>query len=982
MMDPRQETCGDILSTRKRRLEELYYVSLHPRYPQPLDAKQKLKQFQDQFDLTQNRLFDESKLPKAVEEPKPAPPPVQISTTPDAGSSPEMKRRRTSSIAQLSPTFSRSSLKTNEQQLQEMLLFLVPSNIPEPATETKSLAELYYTTQTLPLSKLIPSAHKTLTTDSYHLALLEGKLAVAHARIEELKRAGKWGPRQPKRFQDPVRRKTHWDHVLDEMEWMSTDFREERKFKQAMACEMAFAVLEYHKYGKEACCIKTKPIKFLPEQKEETGEKEEEESEESKMDVDTSVPPPSINPVEVSNVTAADSVTVADYDTFLSQPKLSKEETTTDDEPEEPTTDGEDVAGEVAKNPAAPKLPESSPFKLYASVDKLDPLSKALFDNLPVSAPPASAVNALQVPYSDPLDNSKLAPITHLLAGPPESDDEWWSVCLEDSPANEDTPPLRSNTRSTLFNSETMRRHVVIKAPQPPQTKYLDFRTPTMWLLADDSQLLRLVKEYSYNWDIVSAHMLPQKTYGFTANIERRTSWQCFERWFQLNPTFSLSDLRGPYAQAAQQWMAAAAKAQAQSKRRISPLGVSNESIQRGHRKLRWASMFDGIRKSMRKRETTPRPNPQPPRKSQLSESNKKDIASPLDLCKMKFEQDKNLAKAYAQQRMMPGQMPGQMPPGPSNIPANRQFPGQRPPPPQTAAQIQAHTQAQARAAAAASGHMQQRMAGVGMNRMPGQMADQHQMMQFDRQRQLMEQQKMLQQQQQQQFMRNQQGQVPPQQQQQGQQGQVPGQGVNPNVPGAQVAGAAAQAGMAQRQAGQMPPGQIPAQPGQQVPPGQAGNQAQMMRANMRMRPGGPQAAAPNEHLNALIRQLQNQNPALSLEAATKLAHVQVQRFVQKQQRQARQAQGQAAQGQMRPGQPQGQQPSPQMRSGSSTPMNMQSPQLMNVQLQQQQQQRSASPGQSPAQQHAMLMRMNQQQQQQQNQGQAQGQNPGQGPSE
>ncbi|KAB8283988.1 chromatin modification-related protein EAF1 [Yarrowia lipolytica] len=966
MMDPRQETCGDIVSTRKRRLEELYYVSLHPRYPQGLDAKQKLKQFQDQFDLTQNRLFDENKLPKAVEEPKPVP--TLQTSTPDAGSSPELKRRRTSSIAQLSPTFSRTSLKTNEQQLQEMLLFLVPSNIPEPTTETKSLAELYYTTQTLPLSKLIPSAHKTLTTDSYHLALLEGKLAVAHARIEELKRAGKWGPRQPKRFQDPIRRKTHWDHVLDEMEWMSTDFREERKFKQAMACEIAFSVLEYHKYGKEACCVKTKPIKFLPE------EINESEDTESKMDIDTSMPPPSINPVEVTNISAADSVTVVDYDTLLSQPRTLSSTEESEDKPEEPSTDSEEVVGgEVPKRPAAPKLPESSPFKLYASVDKLDPLSKALFDNLPVTTPPGSAVNALQVPYSDPLDNSKLAPVTHLLAAPPEQDD-WWSVCLEDSPADEDTLPLRSNTRSTLFNSETMRRHVVIKAPQPPQTKYLDFRTPTMWLLADDSQLLRLVKEYSYNWDIVSAHMLPQKTYGFTANIERRTSWQCFERWFQLNPTFSLTDLRGPYAQAAQQWMAAAAKAQAQSKRRISPLGVSNESIQRGHRKLRWASMFDGIRKSMRKRETTPRPNPQPPRKSQLSESNKKDIASPLDLCKMKFEQDKNLAKAYAQQRMMPGQMPGQMPPVPSNIPANRQFPGQRPPPPQTAAQIQAHTQAQARAAAAASGHMQQRMAGVGMNRMPGQMNDQHQMMQFDRQRQLMEQQKMLQQQQQQQFMRTQ-GQVPPQP------GQVQGQ-VNQNVQGAQVA--AGQAGMAQRPAGQIPQGQMPAQQGQ-VPPGQAGNQAQMMRPNMRMRPGGPQAAAPNEHLNALIRQLQNQNPALSLEAATKLAHVQVQRFVQKQQRVARQAQGQTPpQGQMRPGQPQGQ-PSPQMRSGSSTPMNMQSPQLMNVQLQQQQQQRSASPGQSPAQQHAMLMRMNQQQQQQQqqqNQGQTQGQNQGQGPSE
>ena len=46
---------------------------------------------------------------------------------------------------------------------------------------------------------------------------------------------------QPK-FPEPPRNKTHWDHLLEEMRWLSGDFVRERKFRQKLARRAAHAV--------------------------------------------------------------------------------------------------------------------------------------------------------------------------------------------------------------------------------------------------------------------------------------------------------------------------------------------------------------------------------------------------------------------------------------------------------------------------------------------------------------------------------------------------------------------------------------------------------------------------------------------------------------------------------------------------------------------------------------------------------------------
>eukprot|EP01047_Picozoa_sp_COSAG01_P023476 COSAG01_NODE_1421_length_10362_cov_10.007113_8_plen_1396_part_00 len=53
--------------------------------------------------------------------------------------------------------------------------------------------------------------------------------------------------RRMTRYAEPPRKKTHWDYLLQEMEWMANDFRHERKWKMASAKKTAAAVMKHHK---------------------------------------------------------------------------------------------------------------------------------------------------------------------------------------------------------------------------------------------------------------------------------------------------------------------------------------------------------------------------------------------------------------------------------------------------------------------------------------------------------------------------------------------------------------------------------------------------------------------------------------------------------------------------------------------------------------------------------------------------------------
>lgn len=650
---------------------------------------------------------------------------------------PEGKSRRIQTTVNL-----RSQVEGIEREKEEFLhkrisdldIVALPDHYPTQVHDSTSLAELYYRTQSFPLIKLLPGSHKALMTENFELALLEGKISVLYSRIEELKRQNKWSLRQPMRYYDPfvyVKRnkkaKEHtWDSLVREAKWMATDFKELQKFKKYCCAQIAQAVRDYWTFG-QVMCIKTKPIEFLPL----------ESTTEGATDTTTEATSGSTSEVASEITTEGDSEAVPevvsdmavesnDLDSEMLDIPEKQEDSNTADQPESNDLDSESAITDIATDEnhssdpgaveAALKLQTDSsidpsqlskidgedetfaldlhttitepaespatitPFKSHININDLKKLDQSIIRNLPkYTAFDDDPLTPLLTTI--PVTEISLIPGSRMLY-PLEADDDWYKIVLRDSatpqPSGEESgpPPYQKG----LFGVQSHRKFNFLKPPKPPLVKNIKFRSPTIWLPRDDQLLIHYVAEYCFNWELISANLLahPATLKHYTSNIEKRTPWQCFERYIQLNDKFQFRDMKGSNAAPAQIWLEEAHNAQMSTKRRISPFGVGTESIQRGHKKLRWASMFDAMRKTMRKRElaaakansrkaatpeyasNTINNNASGYAAGQTSKRSGDVIPTPQELTKMKHDQDQVTQEVYFQRqasrsRLKPG---------------------------------------------------------------------------------------------------------------------------------------------------------------------------------------------------------------------------------------------------------------------------------------------------------------------------------------
>ncbi|GAC72290.1 nucleolar GTPase [Moesziomyces antarcticus T-34] len=105
----------------------------------------------------------------------------------------------------------------------------------------------YVRARASPGAGMVGKADKCLLTTDWKVAFNEQRFVRAMARIEKLKAQGEWSFRQPKKQKGPVVRKAHWDHLLEEMKWLQTDFREERRWKMAVAFHLAHEIAAWHR---------------------------------------------------------------------------------------------------------------------------------------------------------------------------------------------------------------------------------------------------------------------------------------------------------------------------------------------------------------------------------------------------------------------------------------------------------------------------------------------------------------------------------------------------------------------------------------------------------------------------------------------------------------------------------------------------------------------------------------------------------------
>lgn len=448
----------------------------------------------------------------------------------------------------------------------------VPTSIPN----SKPLYEIVYLQNTLPLKKLVCSSEKVLTTDIWERTLQENKQAIVSNRIEDLKRSGKWSLRQEKVFKDPIKdlfnkptftkniKKTTRQVMLEDSQLMAVDFREYSKWKMAMKVMLSQAVMDYFALGKEICCVKVKS----------TEQREDNNDDNEIVVLDKN------DDVQMLKVDAGDPLVqkVIDEETKDYKP-FFKYSLSID----------EDDLGKVEK-----AIIESLPTNEYNKTK----------ENLFTTAEIKEKKQLLEELLEDELDYIPASRIMY-----PKEKNNYVKIAQRDFVDLEMSTDAMTKKRGLFGSSSSsvnIQRKVSLKPPTPPNLECIKHRMPVFWLPKDDEMLVSLINEYRYNWDIIASHMNNRTTFGFQSSVMKRTPWTCFERFLQLNEKFDLSELKGYRASLALAWLNHQNQIMdtvGNGKTSMKPIGLTENSKQRGHRSLLWASIFDGMKKVIVQRE-------------------------------------------------------------------------------------------------------------------------------------------------------------------------------------------------------------------------------------------------------------------------------------------------------------------------------------------------------------------------------------------
>jgi chromatin modification-related protein VID21 len=374
-----------------------------------------------------------------------------------------------------------------------------------------------------PLDSLLQTAHKTITTSNAYVPIIENQTTRILKRIYNLQSAHKWSLRQPKRSEEPIRQTTHWDVLLQEAKWMRTDFREERKWKMAVARNLAYACAEWFEASPEE--RKILQVKATPPPRATT-----EQSKDIEMNDSTSQLHPHATPELVASGEADSPIDDADEEF-----RITIADTVS------PTAifalQDDDVVFGLSRSPATDKLLEELPmYGVPLKVPRCD---------LPTSdIDPDRYWKRPAVPISKYVEGR----MELKTSGPPhkkdrfdyEEDSEDEDTTLDQSgPRRPHLPPEQTDVG--LFDPANKHIRDRIHAghqfrppseyPMPLQS-FFENRPSSQWTYAEDDELKKLVREYSYNWSLIS-NMLTSKSL-YSSGPERRTPWECFERWIAL----------------------------------------------------------------------------------------------------------------------------------------------------------------------------------------------------------------------------------------------------------------------------------------------------------------------------------------------------------------------------------------------------------------------------------------------------------------
>ncbi|MCJ1401694.1 chromatin modification- protein VID21 [Xylographa trunciseda] len=464
------------------------------------------------------------------------------------------------------------------------------------------------------LNALLGSAHKALTTSNHYLDFHEQQDCRILKRIYHLQNSNRWSLRQLARSQEPQRPATQWDVLLAHMKWMQTDFREERKWKLAAAKNIADWCAEW---------VASPPVRRISLQVRlvSSGGKT--------RDLDGHATPVSLaNNGESSRSDATPELVPSGED------------------------DLSDALGEdtpilsAIKTPAPAAIFSLAPEDVIFQLDKT-PVSDKLLAELPLYEPWNNLTDVDVMPDIRSIDKhwkTSLLPISKFATGKmiirspvpsrkrsrfeydddEEDDEDLYGLAkrpLTFRNATEPVPPEMDDV--ALFNPAN--KHIIDRlhaahAFRPPSEfsmpsqSFFESRNCSQWTWAEDDELRKLVREYAYNWSLISSSLTSPSL--FSSGAERRTPWECFERWVSfeglpgdMNRTqyfrtwYSRRDAARTLLNqqiAAQQQQQAGNASQAQVRRRTAePTRVERR------RNSKYLALIHAMQKVAKKKETT-----------------------------------------------------------------------------------------------------------------------------------------------------------------------------------------------------------------------------------------------------------------------------------------------------------------------------------------------------------------------------------------
>ncbi|KAH8919088.1 hypothetical protein BT69DRAFT_1322376 [Atractiella rhizophila] len=511
-------------------------TELTPLLPSPKPIKLKLpeaaipvewEQFSDPPDPLPNQVsFD---IPDVPDEPVPSPP--LISDHP----SESMNRVFNSVYSQIPP-------------LDDRLL----EPLPEPSTEHMQDLERYFIKgKHAGLGSIIGSKRlgKAMSTREWKSVWDERKSVHVWDNIEKMKKDKLWSFSQPKKQELPKCRKTHWDYLLDEMEWLQTDFKMERRQKMADASRLANAARLY-RYLSPAQRI-TCGVAFVPSQIPSRTDGEEVE-EDVDMDLgDTSVEDQIMQSLFLSENQKAKKALSADQIQFCRSSIFNLPQACTTISQHDLDVSGlpEDLQG-ITLSELFPDLPlygppDSSPTSLVAA-EKLDPSDirhSKMFPLNPLLGDKNWLLSTLHP--STNVEGGKWKDLSQLAgSSPPYS-----TVLIDESFGKRDPLQGKGNSKNlscALFlpkgRQNVAASSVLFTIPEQPAEDVVARAQQLGWTDPEDNMLFKLVLTYSPNWTLIADLFNASSA---RVPTDKRTAWDIFDRFNKRYPGHAASMISG-----------------------------------------------------------------------------------------------------------------------------------------------------------------------------------------------------------------------------------------------------------------------------------------------------------------------------------------------------------------------------------------------------------------------------------------------------